>query len=434
MSRILPGPRYLHRAEPGLPTTPAIVQTLPSGSMDDIRQSLRSPALLAKNGDYLRFLSLIPKKLWTDRDNLQIDFENLRACYQAFQAIHDALPHDWRDYLDKFGQIVSADWGKDHVASSHPELFKVFTLFYAECSGFKVDPPPEKYRSPRGLTPLGLAVEANEADVCLFFLSYMRQCCPDAIFDLQELPPLALSHPEYGTSIDTASARTTPLTYAVNVRASEAIFKCFKGITLLVTPDEHGDTPLRAAIRAGLLDHVRWLCDADTNMDAAKIRDFDGYLPLAVAVRCGQAKIVKELLERNNHLVEDDWNRDTNAFVVLWREWPKLDPAAREEISADLRAAAGWWYVEKMHQFAVEHALKGDYGLAQHLLDVHECEAIDLRFAVDSKDPRLMKMFLDHTTPKPDQLSEFIQRAEKIGASEIVTLLKAKAIAPEGGQ
>jgi ankyrin repeat protein len=431
MSRIPFRPRHLHRAEPvHLPATPAIVQTLPSGSMDDIRQSLGSPALLAKKGDYLRFLSLIPKKLWTDQDNLQIDFEDLRACYQAFQAIHDALPYDWRDYLDKFGQILSAYWGKDHVASSHPELFKVFTRFDAQRTGFKVDPPPEKYRSPRGLTPLGLAVQANEAAACRFFLSYMHQCCPNAIFDLQELPPLALSHPEYGTSIDTASARTTPLTYAVNVRASEAIFKCFKGSTLLVKPDEHGDTPLRAAIRAGSLDHVRWLCDADPTMDAADIRDFDGYLPLAVAVRCGQAKIVNELLKRNEHLVEDDWDRKTNAFVVLWREWPKLDPAAREDISLYLRRASGGSYLEKMHQFAVEHALKGDYSLAQHLLDNHGCEAIDSLFAVDSKDPRLMKMFLDYVLP--DELRKLIQRAEKIGAAEIVAMLKA--IPTEGGQ
>ena len=43
-----------------------------------------------------------------------------------------------------------------------------------------------------------------------------------------------------------------------------------------------------------------------------------------------------------------------------------------------------------------------------------------------------MKIFLDYVPL--DELSELIQRAEKIGASEIVTLLKAKAIAPEGGQ
>jgi hypothetical protein len=43
-----------------------------------------------------------------------------------------------------------------------------------------------------------------------------------------------------------------------------------------------------------------------------------------------------------------------------------------------------------------------------------------------------MKMFLDYVPL--DELSEFIQRAEKIGVAEIVALLKAKAIAPEGGQ
>jgi hypothetical protein len=68
----------------------------------------------------------------------------------------------------------------------------------------------------------------------------------------------------------------------------------------------------------------------------------------------------------------------------------------------------------------------------EHLVDVLNGPEIDLRFAVDSKDPRLMKMFLDYVPL--DELSEFIQRAEKIGVAEIVALLKAKAIAPEGGQ
>jgi Ankyrin repeats (3 copies) len=221
-----------------------------------------------------------------------------------------------------------------------------------------------------------MAIEAKDVFLCKFFL----QCCPDAAFE----------------------------------------------------KDYRGDTPLLAAIRAGSVDLVRCLVDADPSLETLQIHDGKGYLPLAIAAMRGEVEIVKLLLDADDsgqafrgEIGEIDAGKDTHALVVFYRAWPDLPDEARIMIDSALRSCGE--DEELMFKMATDHILKlRDYSLAQHALDVLCPEGIELSSAVTSKDPRLVKMVLD-TVPFPsEELSEGIEMARAINATEIVELLEKR--------
>jgi ankyrin repeat protein len=425
-------PRHLQRDAPygpasATPAQPAHDPLPPTTCYDNIREALGRPPELEKKLNYLKFLNFIPDRLFKDPENLQVDLEDLQSCFTVFKAICETLPDCWPDYLAKAGHDIRRPVRKDHIAYTHGELCRLAIRVHARKYGLEVG-EVERYRDDRGLTPLGMAVAAGRPATCKQLL---KQCHPNAAFDLQTMPERALRNREIGMGHG-RYAGMTALTFAVEIKASKEIINCFKDHQLLSRPDDRGNTPLRAAILARSLNHVRHLCNADPANAAAKIQDDDGYRPLAVAVRLGEAKIVEELLKRDKTLVDRD-DKDHCAPVVLAREWPNLPPKVREDIYFTLSDASSTDDLKLLLRIASEHIKnRNDYSLAEFLIDKEEPSLANL---VRVGDCTLVQLHIDRGGVcgcgiNAEELEEAIKVAQARHETEILALLKT--LPPDG--